>query len=141
MGILADFFVCSAADALLYETFLQEGPLPAERFRRVESGGITSLELEMLWAIAAGEEWEPGPFELEDLGEPGDAWLCRFPEPFVALLAEATEEQVRALAVGWAATEEIASSPEQIAPLVRDLSALARHGRESGRGLYLWGSL
>lgn len=44
MGILADFFVSTTEDALLYEKLLgDEKPLPESRYVRIESGRFTGL--------------------------------------------------------------------------------------------------
>jgi hypothetical protein len=87
--------------------------------------------------------WTPDDGVLELLGEEGDGetWLARFPAPLVASLAGLAGDE-RARVIGeWSATEEMASPPDEVAPIVGCLVELARTALETGRGLYLWGSL
>ncbi len=143
MGILADFFVAELDDALNYQQLM--GPdLPRDRFELVESGRITPLEVTTLWAITTNEQWSPEQHDLEMLGESSaeqETWLCRFPPAFVSRLAELTPAELPRVAAEWAATEEMACSPEDVLPEVDGLVRLARLAQTTGKGLYLWGSL
>ena len=144
MGIQCDFFVADHADALQYDQLMRAGELPsASRYQRREWKSLTTLEIETLWAIIDRRPWTPDDGVLEFLGDEGDGetWLARFPAPLVASLAAlAGGERVRIISE-WSVTEEMASPPEEVAPIVDCLVDLARTASEKGRGLYLWGSV
>jgi hypothetical protein len=141
MGILADFFVATPADALEYESLLMaQEPLP-ESFFRAEYKGFTSLELGFLWAILEQTEWDVAKHGLEHVahGEEGETWLERFPEEFVGFLAALTNETV--IAERWAEHEELACGASDLIPVLLDLQRLAIQARDSQKSMYLWGSL
>jgi hypothetical protein len=144
MGILADFFSAATADARLYALPSSQSDHVLEaRIAPAKYKGFTSLELEMLWAILEGGEWNPEVHVLLDESIPGDdeSWLYRFPEQFVALLADATPDAIGKANAAWAATEELRCSPDDLAPVVTDLQSIARKSRLTGQPMYLWGAL
>lgn len=144
MGILSDFFVAQEHDAVEYGRLVSTGePLPADRFRRHEWKGFTPLELATLWAIIDRREWSADDHTLEWVGEEtdGETWLARFPGLYVERLATLASPERSRVVTEWAATEEIAESPETMAPILDSLVELARDAIHTGRGLFLWGSL
>jgi hypothetical protein len=140
MGILADLFVADPADAVSYETFIGSPP-PADRFEVHQLGGLTQLELEILWAILDGEEWSPKRYSLEPVGEPGESWLFRFPAPFVERLRMLAPADMPSAATKWGAIEELACDGKTIRPVLEALVSLARSATTKRRALFLWGSL
>lgn len=141
MGILSEFFVAAPDDAPLYEELSLQKSFPADRFPRVQWKGLTSLELETLWAIADDRPWSPETCTLEPIGEPDERWLFRFPDAFVARLASLTQEQFARAVDAWSKTEELACDAREIEPVLASLVTLARTAKESGRGMFLWGSV
>jgi hypothetical protein len=144
MGIQADLFVAAPEDALRYDALVDgDTPLPPDAFVRVQSGGFTPLEPEMLWAILLGEPWDPERHLLEHttVASNGERWLCRFPDQFVSLLAGMDEATMERAAEAWSDTEELQCDPDELAPVLRDLQRLAALAREKQKSLYLWGSL
>ncbi len=143
MGILADFFAAEPADAERYEALMLDQAVPPE-FHAVQYKGLTSLELETLWAIAESRAWSAQEDTLEFIGDDksdAESWLFRFPERFVDVLAAMSATDLKRAAAEWGATEEIELPAEEVAPILRDLVELAKYARATKRGLYLWGSL
>jgi hypothetical protein len=140
MSIMTELFVADPADAPGYE---KRSPRDhaSGRFEVREFGGLTSLEFEVLWAIIEGKDWTPKQYSLEHVVKPGQQWLCRFPPPFVEMLAALTPKDLGAIAEKWAAIEELSCSAEQIYPVLDGLVSLAKSAKAKGRGLFLWGSL
>ena len=137
MGILADLFVAHPDDAVAYEERLGSR---SARFEVRQFNGFTQLELEILWAMVAGEEWSPERHQLEAIGEPSESWLFRFPDAFVGRLASLGPD-LHPLASRWAAIEELACAPDEIKPVLEALVSLAKSAQKNGKGLFLWGSL
>lgn len=142
MGILADVFVATTADALRYEeVMLDKGDMSA--FERVESKGFTSLELGTLWAIIDGVEWDVDRHMLTTVkaADEGETWLEQFPDALVASLAALTESSIPKIADAWGKTEELQCSGTELRPIIQDLRRLAQSSRRSGKRMFLWGSL
>ncbi len=146
MGILADFFTADPAVALRYANRLDDPDKGAEMTRLlnpVQCNGITSLEIEILWAILEGEEWDVDRHVLENtlIADDEESWLQRLPDDLVNLLARADAASSAKVLVSWAETEEMEADPADLRPLLDDLQGLARQAAASGKSLYLWGSL
>ncbi len=143
MGILADFFVATHADALLYEQLL--GDLPAERYEVVNSGRLTALEIGSLWAILDGVEWDFKQHELINHTPPdesAESWLSEFPAPLTAKLASIDDAAATKCAEAWSETEELeGADSDDLSDFVGELRGLAQHAQASGNALYLWNSL
>jgi len=130
LGILADFFTADPADALRYANRLDDpdqGAAVTRLLNPIECKAITCLEIEMLWAILEGTQWDVDRHFLENtvIADDEESWLQRFPDALVA----------------WAATEEIESDPADLQSLLDDLQRLARQATDAGKSVYLWGSL
>ena len=67
------------------------------------------MEFGQLWAMLAGEAWHRDKFALEDItpDAEADAWLCRFPTPFVERLAGLDDAAVPALARSLGELDEL----------------------------------
>ena len=141
MGIHADFFVATLDDAVQYDNPPDSDETIEDRYEIMRSQGLTSLELETLWAITDQREWSPETGTLEPIGEPGDQWLFRFPDAVVLRLSSLTQKDLSRCAQEWAKTEELSCQAEEIEPVIAGLVDLAKKARASGRGMFLWGSL
>lgn len=141
MGILADIFVATRADALEYEDRItNEGDM--SRYERVEYKRFTGLEFGTLWAILERVRWDVDRHMLAtvDTGSE-ETWLEEFPAKLVEALAVIDEEQIPRIATAWGKTEEINSPGAELEPIVRDLRRLAKLSRSSRKSMFLWGSL
>jgi len=150
MGIPADVFVATEADALEYhEKNLTGEDLPTDRYLRVEYKGLTSLEFGMLWAILDDVSWDVDVHMLDDLAGGGaaddddadESWLCRFPCPFVELLAALPDSDLDGVSSAWADCEEMAWDVDDIRPALVEFRRLAKSALDTERGMFLWGSL
>jgi hypothetical protein len=144
MSILADFFVATSDDAHKYATpaSFRDGALIA-KVAPAAYKGFTTVEIGMLWAILAREEWNVPRHDLVDESLEGEeeSWLFRFPQPLVQLLGTATENELSLANEQWARTEELKCSPSDLLPVTLDLQRLARKSAATGNPMYLWGSL
>ncbi|WP_295479490.1 hypothetical protein [uncultured Pseudomonas sp.] len=146
MGVLADFFVASEADALRYAARIEKldgGEEIEALLKPVQYKSFTDLEISTLWAILEEQEWDDERHMPEDifLGDDGESWLYRFPNELTEVLAHANEVAVSKASVLWSATEELSCEPEDLVPVLNDLQSLAKQAMESGKSLYLWGCL
>jgi hypothetical protein len=146
MGILADLFVASADDAARYESLLGDRDAHLKKFSPAEYKGLTPVEFSTLWAIINSEPWDVDTHMLEEVAYGGgnESWLCRFPEPFVTVLASLETTETDGIAEAWSRTEELELSGFQAShtkPIVDDLVRLAKAAKSTEIGLYLWGSL
>jgi hypothetical protein len=144
MAILSDFFVASPEQAARYANRLDEpdgGTEVRALLRPASYTGFTTLQIGKSWAILEGVAWDRKRHLLENIwfSEEGDAWLNRFPDELTRLLAGASGNELAALLAKWAATDEVDYSEEDLAPVLRDLGALARKAVEADASVYLWG--
>jgi hypothetical protein len=146
VGMLADFFVATPAEALRYANRMEE-PDDGESIRRLleplEYKGVTGLELGTLWAILDGVEWDVDKHMPEEtfLGSDGESWLNRFPSDLTSLLAEASPDQLNKACDTWASTEEISCDPVALLPVLGELQGLAKRAVREDKSVYLWGCL
>jgi hypothetical protein len=140
MGILADIFVSTEEDALLYDSLDER---PTERYDVVLYKRLTSLEFGRLWAIIDGEEWDVHRHMLRNIshGDEGEQWLEVFPAELVAKLAGLPDDGMEDLSNAWGKTEELQWDGALLLPVLIDLRRLANAAQASNRGMYLWGSL
>jgi hypothetical protein len=144
MGLLADFIVATPEDALRYEALMMgEEPLPPDRFQRAEYKGFTSLALEVLWAALDNGEWDPKKHELDHINTGSDeSLLCRFPDALTLSLSQMDDAAIHRVAQIWIRAEQVpGDDAEELEPVLRDLRHLAAQARQSGKSLYLWGSV
>ena len=136
MGVLADFYVSTEAEAPLYD---ERQELPETDVASYNM--VTPLELSMLWAILQGREWQVemlNEFQCLLQRDGGERLIHRFPDAMVGLLAVTTDDVVAQVAPRWAAIEELCWPPAAALPVLRDLRRLAERARETGRSLYVW---
>jgi hypothetical protein len=140
MGILADIFVSTEGDALLYDPLTGR---PADRYDVVQYKHFTGLEFGTLWAIIDGEKWDVKRHKLRHIshGDEGEQRLEAFPAELVAKLAALPVDDLDGLATKWGKTDELRCDGETLLPVLVDLRRLANAAQASGRGMYLWGSL
>ena len=141
MGILADIFVATRADALRYEELLtNDGDMSP--FERVEYKSLTGLEFGTLWAILEGAEWDVDRHMLATIDTGSEeTWLEEFPAQLVEVLAAIDEKQIAKIASAWGKTEEVSSPGSALEPIIRDLRRLAKLSRSTRKPMFLWGSL
>jgi hypothetical protein len=154
MGILADFFVSTTEDALLYEKLLGDAkPLPESRYVRIESGRFTGLDLGLLWAILEGVPWDVERHQLdfqmsEEMADHIDdedfevsSWTEKFPTAFVRQLSLISDGSIADLGAQWGLCEELNCEGSELTETITNLRLLAQTAIESERDLFLWGSL
>lgn len=137
MGLIADFIVATPDEAARY---------PVDGLERLQATSLTSLEIEVLWALLIGEPWSAGRHMLEEVESDGDEgpWLMRFPAPLVDKLAALSPAAVDLGAATWAATDEMRGSTTEVtAYLIRELQVLARSVQRQApsRALFLYNCL
>jgi hypothetical protein len=144
MGLISDFVVASAEDAVRYALVGRgEEPAPPGRFLRAGYKNFAPLALEMLWAILRHEKWDVGHHHLEHVFHTKDGanYLGRFPDELVDLIAALDEAAMKQVADAWAVPQEVPGNAADLSPVLRDLKRLATQAQQSRRGLYLWVSL
>ena len=132
MGLQTDLFLDSVDDAMKYDG------APSADVERFRVGGLTNLEFERLQAILALEEWDVKRHALEEIASTETSWTFRFPASYVMTLQSLDRDAMNRAASSWAATEEIASSPSEVLPVIESLAALARSASATGRDLFVW---
>jgi hypothetical protein len=135
MGLLTELFVASDEEAKAYDH------TTAGRFPRTQLGGLTNLEFETLWAILAAETWNLETHSLTEVASTKGSWTFRFPAAYIDRLRRLEPSAIVAAATCWAATEEIASAPSDVEPVISALVSLARSVKGPDQGLFLWSSL
>ena len=145
MGILSDLFVADPADAIRYEkeAALAQA-LPSWVAGRAQLKQLIYLQYEVLWASLERRTWQPDSHSLEmlSMSNDGGSWLFRFPPPFVTRLAEADAGSLGVVAEQWIQSGELhGATAEEVLPVLRELTQLARIAQADGKGLFLWGSL
>jgi hypothetical protein len=135
MGLMTELFVSTPAEAGAF------GHATSESFERVELGGLTSLEFEVLWAILAEEEWDPNRHTLSSIASDEEWWTFQFPAAYVKRLVESKPTDARAAAVKWAASDEMSAEAEDVEPVIEQLIAIASSAQKQGKALFLWVSL
>jgi len=106
MAILSDFFVASPEQATRYANRSGEPDGGAEITALLQPAsytGFTTLQIGMLWAILEGVAWDRKRLMLENIwfSDEGEAWLNRFPNKLMQLLADASADQLAAALVRW----------------------------------------
>jgi len=169
MGPLCELFVARHRDALKFEKRLEYAEPP--RYERGEAKGLLPISFEILWAVADREPFDPYVHTLPDLyfwsharsgfgrlrqrlavwramalallgQDVGTSGLHQFPRKFVKKLAQMDDVEADDVAETWAGTDDmkkigIARARETL----NTLRTLARRAEDSGKGLYVWGSL
>ncbi|HMF41322.1 MAG TPA: hypothetical protein VKQ32_11525 [Polyangia bacterium] len=136
MGLMTELFISTPERAATYA-----GDARAQ-FERVQLGGLTNLEFETLWAILAGEAWDPDKHALREVTSTDSQWVFEFPAPYLAIIRSLSEEAKKSAAVAWADTEELAgSSPAELSAVIDQLVAASQSAANAGQRLFVWVSL
>ncbi|HSE25722.1 MAG TPA: hypothetical protein VLB68_28915 [Pyrinomonadaceae bacterium] len=135
MGLQTDLFLGSVEDAQNYDG---KTSLNVER---IQLGGLTNLEFEILRAIVAGQPWEVNRHALEQIASTDESWTFRFPAAYVSTLQALDSEAMKRAANAWAATEEIAASASDVLPVIESLVLLAKSASATGLDLFVWTAL
>ena len=144
MSILADFFVSTPEQAMLYASSIEAHRALKATLQPFETNGLTPLELGTLWAILAGTEYDAKKHALEEVrwGERNESWLFRLPDELVGFLAGMNQHALESASDAWSQSEELQCSPRDVQPALTTLRDLAdRQTRVDGQSLYLWGSV
>jgi hypothetical protein len=144
MGLLCDLFVNTREEALAYDAATAaDRDATMARFSPAQFGGLTSLEFGTLWAILQNEAWDARKHMLLDIafGEDNESWLHQFQDNYVSTLSKLDATAIDAAADGWSRTEEIASSADDVRPVIEALVRLSKEAISRDLGLYMWGSL
>jgi hypothetical protein len=111
MGLLADLHLSQDGQAARYDA------APAEFPDRLESKGLTTLELSTVWALMRGVEWSAESmdtdFPIVMTRDEGEVMISRLPDAMA----------------------------RELAPFLEDMIRLARNATETGRSIYLWNSV
>ena len=135
MGILADVYLSTAADAVKYDAAPKLFP------DRLQYKSFTPLEFSTLWAFMRGVEWDVGmmnEFPCLLVKDGGERLIHGLPTAMVQSLSSLTPNQIAVLATKWAATDELACQPSDIQPFLTELVRLAQMASATGRSIYLW---
>jgi hypothetical protein len=146
VGIIADFFVATPAEAQRYANCFEDedgGGAIRALLMPCEWKGITDLSVGTLWAILAGVDWDVKKHMLEaaSIGPDGEFWLFRFPDELTSMLAQASPELRARASAAWAKTDEMGWEPQEVSPVVDDLHGLAKRALAEQKAVYLWGCL
>jgi len=135
MGLQTDLFLGSIEDGQNYDGGTNMN------VERIQLGGLTNLEFEILRAIVAGESWEVQRHALEQIASTEESWTFRFPPAYVKTLQALDSEAMKRAANAWAATAEIAAPPSAVLPVIESLVLLAKSASATGRDLFVWTAL
>ena len=95
----------------------------------------------MLYQLLTDRPWEAA-VDSDDIGsrDNGEVIVLRVSEAFQQVLASADEARLREIVQPWSQIEEFwgEGDPDELLPMMQDLSQLARTGIETARRLYCW---
>jgi len=140
MTILSDFFIATPEELSALDVNKSPGLyLPSMLASDVGIDQIRELSAILYAEVTGGPRFLPN---WPPPGPPNDE-VCILPIPLVIahVLAEADDWYLAELAGAWdEATGWSAHgvSPDLVASLVREMAALARNAKETGRGVYVW---
>lgn len=89
-------------------------------------GGLTDLDISILFSIAADEEFDFDLHEILPMDEVEDSEVFELPARFVQVLAAKGVADIPVLAKEWAATEELQCDPAGLIPVVTALIDLSK---------------
>jgi hypothetical protein len=112
----------------------------------VETGGLTSMEMDLLHSTLTGRRFEEilrsSGGELIATGGDNGPWVERIRHGLTDLLTGLTDEQVADAGPRWAAHDDLAGAdPVDVTALLAALVELARTTRAGGQQLYLWNAM
>jgi hypothetical protein len=141
MAALSELFASDHARALAHATALDGGSDPQDA-PRLELTSITPLDLEVLGEIAADVvHFGTGDLECQEVDLDYDNLVELPPFLLEVLLELATHEDPDAIsevAERWAASEELATTPENALSVLTDVLALVRVADREDLSVYLW---
>lgn len=140
MGILSDFFIANPTHAPNYA-----GGDAFDAADKCQLKSITPLQAAQFLAVLRGREYDVdllGEFQLIT-PEDAEEWTTTVPQDMLEGLARIGDGEITDIATQFAqaTAEELGWSPDDFAPIVADLSTLARRAAETGKEMYLWNSL
>ena len=144
MGMIADFFVATPAEAQRYASMDEDDWEASRALERLEAKGFTCLSMGMLEADLLGVDWDVDKHMLANFAHPDpeseEVWAVDVFSPgYVSLLVDTPEARVQAALATWRAREEMAGLSEAFArEFMGNLRRLAASARAQGKGLYLY---
>jgi hypothetical protein len=142
MAVLSEVFAAKHKGALARAEALDAGDAAPDDARHLELSDVSSIELEALGEIAARVlRFGTGDVELEEVDLDHESlfelppFLC---EVLVELGKAEDPEALADVAAEWAASEEMASTPDVTQPIVTDLVELVTAASRDGLNVYLW---
>lgn len=121
--------------------------LPDPTDARISVKNIFSLELSTLWPILRGEIWSSeqivkADFPLLYQGSEEGPWVQEIPQDLYDRLSVMDAPYIASASLAWHATDELKHAEwEGIRDCLTAMVTLAKHGKRTGKGLYLWTSL
>ncbi|MDQ8188539.1 hypothetical protein [Pelagicoccus sp. SDUM812002] len=104
-----------------------------------ELGGIDTLKLSTLYAIAIKREWDVDLMDtFSEVRTSDSEWIYEIPKEFTKEL-EGTD--LDAASAEWAETEEMACEPEDAKYVIDVLLRMAKRSEETGKPLYIYTTL
>jgi hypothetical protein len=166
MGVLFDYFSAASDEAAASAISLPGGPgappPPPERrgllrgrqasapavvpFDTISVKGIDPLvQLGTLEALLTGRDYEqivsgPRAGHMLATQDDGERLVVTLTDELQAVLADAQDDQLAAVAVPWSQTEEFFGQcePQTLAGLLHELAELARRARDNDERMYCW---
>lgn len=134
MSVFSDLYLSTPAQAANY---LTRSPFGEEE--RILHSDITIVELSLLWALLEKRDWQPDALnDFRCVSQRADGCMIhQLPDGFVHALSRVQPLELGVVAVEWASTPELATTPSALAPLVRSLVHLAGRAVSTGRRIFL----
>ncbi|GAB3841564.1 hypothetical protein GCM10029963_12980 [Micromonospora andamanensis] len=150
MGVLYDYFrVADDAAAIGLMAELDGGPVAVPGGRpgvdAIDLKGIEpAVTLGKLVGFVRGSAWSTDLIEQRLIWNGGDEgpWLIALDDATRDTLASITAAQSPELSARWGQIEELAWGeplpPDELLPVIEEISALARRAQAAGHHLYCW---
>jgi hypothetical protein len=144
MALLSDFFIASTNE-IQSLNILQS---PGKTFPAVQARAIELVKITKLQCIIDGSVFNDHIKDLDGMivrsaGDDGP-WIILLPNIITKTLLESNETKLADIGKSWAVTEEWVldgGKPENIIPLIKNLTNLAKKAQAEKRSIYLWVSL
>ncbi|MDT0164597.1 hypothetical protein Q9R32_03400 [Actinotalea sp. AC32] len=141
MGVLAELFAGTHAEALARADVLESGAVPPPA-PHLELTTVTPVDLEVLGEIAArAVQFGVGDLEIAEIDLEHES-LFRLPPFLCEVLTELGRsedpETLGEVAEQWAASEEMGVPGEDLTHVVRGVVDLVSEASEAGQDVYLW---
>lgn len=140
MWLLSDFFIADASSVPRYD-----GGKAFDAADKCQFKGLTPLQGSQFLAVLRGQDYMEDMISEFKLVTPADAedWTMSVPQDMVNTLARLQPNEIPILVSKFAevTAEELGWSADDLVPIIRGLSILARRAIEKGKMMYLWNCL